>query len=285
MERFRKALDKWDARPQPPQRHPLQSPAARGAPTLGEPANGQQQPADGIVYTQTKVATVSGSRARQSRIIAATGDARAAAFQVLRTQVLRACRLHGWRTIGITSVRQGAGKTFSATNLAIAIAREPNQTVLLVDLDLRSPRIAKTFGYPGGSGILECLTGEQTVQEVLFNPGVERLVVLPGSVGDSRASEVLASPRTRELMRELVDRYESRLILCDMAPLAAGDDVLVCLPYLDAVILVVESGRTTSEELDHARELLDGVPIAAVVLNKVREAEGRDSYYDYAYPK
>lgn len=274
MDRFRIALDKWQA-------SAAAKPQAVLAPSPPSPSGDHRRSlGEAIVYTRTRVATVSGARARESRIIAATGDDRAGAFQVLRAQVLRLCRLHGWRTIGITSVRPGAGKTFSATNLAVAIAREPNQTVLLADLDLRCPRVAQAFGYQATGGLLECITGELGIEDVLFNPGIDRLVVLPGSVGDRRASELLASPQTQDILRELAARYESRLILCDMAPLTVGDDVLVCLPYLNAVILVVESGRTTDADLEQARELLDGVPIAAVVLNKVRHTSTQESYYE-----
>ena len=282
MDRFRKALEKSEAQNSSRVRQPY-APSASVRPMPEARPSTPPTHDPGIVYSQTRVAALSDARARKSRIIAATDDDRAAAFRVLRTQLLRSCRTHGWRTIGITSTHRGAGKTFSATNLAVAIAQEPNQTVLLMDLDLRLPQVATAFGISSNAGIVECIKGEKTIAEVLFNPGVERLVVLPGSASEPHSSELLASRSVQNLMRELVERYDSRMILCDLPPLAAGDDVLVCLPFLDAVVLVIESGRTSNADMEYAAELLDGIPVAAVVLNKVREGDKVEHYHDYHY--
>lgn len=278
MERFRMALDRWEAQ---------DTPANEALPRRAEqPATQVAKPeADGkdIVYTQTRVAPLGERQVHDARVIAATDDPRAGSFKVLRTQVLRGCRKNGWKTIGVVSLRHGAGKTFAATNLAVSISREPNQTVLLIDLDLHIPKVADTFGWKGDAGIIECIRGERTVADVIFNPGMERLVVLPGATREARGSELLASPAAKTLMKEVIERYDSRLIVCDLPPLTAADDTLVCMPFLDAVVLVIEAGRTTQAELQHATELIEGKPVAAVVLNKVRDGDDDNVSYEYAY--
>ena len=206
-------------------------------------------------------------------------DPAAAAYKVLRTHVLQRMRVNGWRTLAVTSPGEGNGKTITAINLAISLARDVKQTVLLVDLDLRRPSMASYFFDHAVPGLSDYITEDRPLSELLINPGIDRLVLLPGHHSFTHSSEVLCSPKMIELVEELKSRYEDRLILFDMPPVLASDDVLAFLPYLDAVMLVIEEGRTTKDELSHAYELLSEDKILGTVLNKSSEGAAVTGYY------
>ena len=171
------------------------------------------------------------------------------AYKVLRTHVLQRMRTNGWKTLAITSPGEGNGKTLTAINLAISLAREVNQTILLVDLDLRRPSLGRYFVEGTTRGLSDYLTEGADLADVLLHPGIERLVILPGNHSFTQSSEMLSSPRMVQLVQDLKTRYADRLILFDMPPLLAGDDVIAFLPYVDAVMLVIEEGKTTKDEL------------------------------------
>jgi capsular exopolysaccharide synthesis family protein len=188
-------------------------------------------------------------------------------------------RVHGWQSLAITSPTTGNGKTVTAVNLAITLARDVKHTVLLVDLDLRRPKMASYFFDQPVPGLSEYITGDRPIEELLINPGIERLVILPGNHSFPHSSEILCSPKMIELVNELKGRYPDRLILFDMPPLLGGDDVIAFSPYVDALLLVVEEGKTTRDELSNAFSLLDDSKILGTVLNKAQEKSIGPGYY------
>lgn len=224
-----------------------------------------------IHYTQTRRAQVPEAELEERRLFAALPhDRRAEPYRQLRTQVLKKMRDNGWQTIAITSPNPDAGKTLTAVNLAISLSQEVNQTVLLVDLDLRNPSVAQTLGIDPGPGIIAHLEHQAPVADTLVNPGFERLVVLPGTTGSAFRSELLSSPEMKQLLEDLTSRYESRIILFDLPALLADDDALVFAPYVDATLLVVEDGATPRAEVERTLALLEGVNLLGTILNKVR---------------
>lgn len=229
------------------------------------------------VYTNTRSITLDPDYLRAHRVIVdgASGDA-AESYKLLRTQVLQRLRANNWNTLGITATRQGQGKTLTSINLAISLAMEVNQTVLLVDLDLRRPSLARALTKEHLAGISDYLIGRLDVAEILINPGFERLVILPGNEPMMHSSEQLSSPRMVQLVEELKTRYPDRIVLFDLPPLLMGDDVIAFAPHLDALLLVLEEGKTTKDELMRAYDLLEGHHIIGTVLNK--------SVYNYQSP-
>jgi protein-tyrosine kinase len=240
--------------------HPDRGAQSRGA---GRPA------AASPVYSTTKQVVLEPRWLRNHRVVADTAtDTVAEAYKILRTQVLQRLRLEGLSTLGITATRQGNGKTLTALNLAISLAAEANQTVLLVDLDLRRPSLGRYLTEQPLLGISDYLTGRHDISEILINPGIERLVILPGNESLVNSSEQLSGPRMVQLVEELKARYADRIVLFDLPPLFVGDDLIAFAPHLDALMLVLEEGSTTGLELRRAYELLDGHKIIGTVLNK-----------------
>jgi len=231
-----------------------------------------------IDYTQTRHIKVPQSVLTENRLITGNRtDPRATSFRMLRTQVLLAMRENEWTSLAITGPSKGIGKSLVATNLAISISHEVNQTVLLVDVDLRRPSVHKYFDFEPNQGLLDYLQGEAELENLLVNPEFQRLVLLPGKGYTTESSELLSSPRMVNLVKELKSRYESRIIIFDMPPLLDLDDAMVFLPNVDSTLLVVENGKNTQSEVEKSMRLLGSTNLIGTVLNKADE-EIRDYY-------
>lgn len=214
---------------------------------------------------------------RERRVISCDDPRPAAhAYRMLRTQILQRTRAHGLGTIGVISAVNGEGKTLTAINLALSLAAEPNQTVMLVDLDLRRPAIAATLGLTADAGLESWFGGDDPTRKVCYAlEGVERLYVLPTLAPVPRSSETLAGLGTRRLLNELKERDSARLLIVDLPPVLLSDDALMVAPLLDAVVLVVNDRRTKREDVARVIELLGDTKIVGTVLNRSTESEDR----------
>jgi Mrp family chromosome partitioning ATPase len=236
------------------------------------PANspGGRSSANGVApaYTETIVAPLDARRMNEERLVAdALGHPVSDTYSLLRTQVLQRLRANNMNSLAVTSPESGAGVTTTAANLALAIALDVNQTVLLVDLNLRDPGIAQKFRITPPAGIDDYLHGDAELKDCFVSPGVPRLVVLGARIPNGEAAEVLSSPRMAALARELRSRYHDRIIIYDLPPLIPSGDTLGFLPNVEAVLLVARSGKTTKSELEKSARLLGQKPVVGTLLN------------------
>lgn len=243
----------------------------RSVTVAGIRANGRGTPTgNGVApqYTETKVAEGDRRRMAKQRLMVEGFDHPAAEiYGLLRTQVLQRMKKHGMSSLAVTGPTRGSGVTTTAANLAIAIALDVNQTVLLVDLNLRSPAIHEKFGFEPRAGINDYLRSETGLKDCLVTPGVPRLVILPARAAKGETAEIISSPRMTALAKELQSRYADRIIIYDTPPLLASSDTLGFLPNVDAVLLVARSRRTTKAELDKSAHLLGNKAIVGTLLN------------------
>jgi capsular exopolysaccharide synthesis family protein len=223
-----------------------------------------------ILYSSTKTIEVSDETMRASRLITGfEGGALVDTYKTLRTRVVQQLRLKQWSTLGITSPASQEGKTLTAVNLSLALAMDLSHTVLLVDADLRRPAVHRAFGLENPPGLTEHLFDLTPLDQVLIHPGIGRFVFLPGGRAITNSAEALASPRMGALVAELKHRYPARLLVFDLPPLLSRADVLGFAPHIDALLLVVEEGRTASTDIEQAMAVLKGsVPVLGGVLNK-----------------
>lgn len=220
-------------------------------------------------YSQTKVFRTRKNVFAANRVVAQNKeDPRGVAFQMLRSKVLSAMRLNNWNSLAISAPSPNSGKSLITVNLAMSIAQETNQTVLVVDMDLRRPSIHKYFGIKPVYGLSDFVKHGIPIEKILVNPGVERLVILPGRERLVDSAEVLSTQIVTNMVDELKQRYESRIIIFDLPPLLVSDDVMVFLPSVDCSLLVVESGGSTRKEIEDSIELLGSKPFLGTVLNK-----------------
>lgn len=190
------------------------------------------------------------------------------AFDVLRTQVLQKMDEHGWRTLAITSPSTESGKTLVSINLALSIAQQPQRTALLVDFDLRRPSVARVLGLNQPVSLNEVLTGDADVSQAMVSPGIERLAVLPTNRPMSHTAELLSSAHVSNLIGELRQRYDDRIVVFDLPPVLAADDVMAVLPHIDCVLMIVGSGVSAKAEIDEAMSRVARANLIGVVLNK-----------------
>ncbi|HHJ21104.1 MAG TPA: exopolysaccharide biosynthesis protein [Gammaproteobacteria bacterium] len=227
-----------------------------------------------LTYKHTRIQAISPEQLRENRIIASFPDEpNSSQFRILRTQVIQKLRENNWNSLAITAAHSDAGKSLIAANLAVSLSLMTNITVLLVDLDLRKPSIHRYFNLDVKEGIYEHLTQGIPLENILINPGIERLVVLPGSEATSNSSELLASREALDMLDEIQNRYESRIILYDLPPLIGLDDAMVVLPRIDSSLLVVEANKTTEAELGQSMQILDQHPFVGIVFNKVDQLD------------
>ena len=232
----------------------------------------KSQPLENIEYTQTHQIQVPQNVLSENRVIAGNrSDPRAAAFKFLRTQVLHAMRNNNWSSLAITGPQADIGKSLVAVNLAVSMSLEVNQTVLLVDLDLRHPSLNRYFGFDPEFGIADYLRGEIEIKKLFVSPGFQRLVLVPGKGTTSDSSELLSSPKMTDLSRELQNRYSNRIVIFDLPPLLNIDDAMVFLPNVDSTLLVVENGKNTESDVTKSMRLLAGTNLIGTVLNKAED--------------
>jgi hypothetical protein len=231
-----------------------------------------------ITYTETRVVRVDPRHLEANRIVSTNKiDPRAMPFDMLRTKILKTMSENGWRTIAVTSPRPGCGKTTVAINLAVSIARQPDYTALVVDFDFRQPRVRSYLGLPRRNSLYDCIEGRCEVRDALINPGISRLVVLANTNPVSHASELLCSQRVKELVADLRQRYERRILIFDLPPVLTADDAIAFLPQVDCSLLVIASGASTKADVDESQRLLVSGNLLGVVLNKA------DDYHISSY--
>lgn len=232
--------------------------------------NAKSTPLEDISYSETKVIRQEAEALESKRIIAGfSHDLRSQIFRTLRTQVIRHLKTNNWNTLGVTSPCAGDGKTTIACNLAVAMAMEVNQTVLLVDLNMRNAQIADYFNVHTEYGIADYLKGKVGMASIMVNPGIERLVLVPGSSGIDNPAELISSPQMAAFVQETKKRYKSRIIIYDLPAVLPTDDAMIAMQKLDASLLVIGDGRDAKDEIEKSCQLLSKHNLIGTVLNNV----------------
>lgn len=219
-------------------------------------------------------------------------------YRSVRANVLFAGHDRQVKTIGFTSAVAGEGKSTSITNVAIAMA-QANNKVLLVEADLRKPTIAKSFGIDATPGltdlilgsyewrdvvqnITDFMLGEMDVDEVVLNPGLDNLHVIPSGSVHSNPAELLSSPELDKFLEEAKKEYE--FILFDLSPVLSAADASIACSKMDAGVIVYRAGGTSRGALRRAKTQLDNahVNIIGIVINGLK-AEMSLDYSDMHY--
>ncbi|MBN1829488.1 MAG: polysaccharide biosynthesis tyrosine autokinase [Deltaproteobacteria bacterium] len=269
MSKLKEALDKArQYRESNPESYVPQGSIVRDNKILTESVYDEVNP----VYTRTQIQNIDIHALQEKRIISIHHcNAISDRYKLLRTQVMTLLKDQEKNSILIASANHKEGRTTSAINLAVSLAQQLDNTVLLVDADLKEPSIHKILGLTVEKGLSDCLRGAASIQDVLINPGIERLVILPGGKRVPNSAEVLGSPRSESVIQELKDRYRNRYIIFDSPPVLVGADSLILSSYVDAILIVIEAERTTKNDLLKMKELLGGKPVIGSIFTKVRQ--------------
>ena len=185
----------------------------------------------------------------------------------------------------VCSPHPGEGKTYCATNLALAIAVEKESEVLLVDADFAKPSILSTLGLPGGPGLMDALADPSiNVSDCIIGTDIPGLWVLPAGNATNSDSEFLSSSRTATVLDQLTQGSPHRMVIFDSPPALAASPAAELAKYVGQALVVVRSDRTSQGSLEDAISLLSACPNIQLLLNAVSfSPSGRrfGSYYGY----
>jgi tyrosine-protein kinase Etk/Wzc len=211
----------------------------------------------------------------------------AEAFRVIRTNIQFVKPDEKIKSIGITSAGPMEGKTLFVSNLAVTIA-QTGKKVLLVDCDLRKPRIHKLFGLPNQKGATSYLAGGMPLAEVIQKSKVENLSIMTSGPIPPNPAELIGSNRFKAFLKEQSEKFD--VVLFDAPPVMSATDAALLGSRIDGMLLVVDSLSAVKQGVLRAKQLLNAAQakILGVVLQKVsRESRGYYyhyyRYYDYYY--
>ena len=202
------------------------------------------------------------------------------AYRALRTSILLSSVDKPPKVLLFTSALPQEGKTTTALNTAIVLAQQERR-VLLVDGDLRRPRVHRAFGLRPRGGLSEALAGVMKWNDVILTPpGTPYLSILGSGAPPPHPAELLGSPRMRNLISEWRERFDH--VVIDTPPALTVTDAVLLSVEADRVILVIRSGHTSSTALRRTRALLARVNARTlgVVINAV-DLRSPDHYYYY----
>jgi Mrp family chromosome partitioning ATPase len=185
----------------------------------------------------------------------------------------------------ISSPHPGEGKTYCSLNLALSIAAEKENEVLLVDADFAKPSILSALGLPGGPGFMDALTNPAAdVADFVLATDVPGLSVLPAGNSTTADSEYLNSSRTGEVLDRLTQGAPQRIVIFDSPPALAAAPAAELAKFVGQAVMIVRADRTGQGALEDAISLLSGCPNIQLLLNSVNfSPSGRrfGSYYGY----
>lgn len=220
------------------------------------------------------------ARDRGRLVALARGEPGQTVFNMLRTRVAQAMAAEGWTRIAITSPTKGCGKSFVSANLGLALARRKQARIGLIDLDLRRPSLARVFAVDTPGAITAFLDGHAAPTEHFRRLGPNLAVGFNGLV-HADAAERLQHPTTAAALDGLVETLGLDIVIYDMPPMLACDDVLSLLPEIDCILMVAGGGTTRAGEVERCAKLLEGKkPLLGVVLNEADDP-GTERYYYY----
>lgn len=181
----------------------------------------------------------------------------------------------------ITSSNRGEGKSTISTNLAMTIAQFPKKKVLLIDADMRRPRVHEIYGLRLEAGLRECLETSIDPMKVLQETRLRNLQILTAGTPSSTPGQLFESEALEEVINKVNFYYD--VVLVDSAPVLAVSDTLFLCSVIDEVLLVLLAGVTPREVVIRARNVLQdsNARLGGVIMNNASQA--LPYYYDYKY--
>jgi protein-tyrosine kinase len=247
----------------------------------------QAAPAVDPAYRIQRTAMPIDHEACRDRRILVTSDSNedrgyVAAYRMLRTRLVHRARTANWTTIAVTSAGPNDGKTLTAINLALSLAREKTRDVVLLDLDMRNPSVCRALGVHPLQELSGYLERGGDPHTLFMTIGSDNLLIAGSNTPTENASELLSGSAFQELIGIVKRGAVDPIVLIDLPPVLVTDDALVLAPKIDALLVVASESRTKRGDLERALGLLSEFPIAGVVLNRAAETSA-DYNYGYGY--
>lgn len=207
----------------------------------------------------------------------------AEAYRMLRTSILLAAAGHPPKTILMTSSQPGEGKTTTSVNIAICLS-QMGAKVLIIDADMRRPRVHKMFGLNHRRGLSNYLSSDVDLNNVIQATKIPNLWVLPSGIVPPNSADLLSSDKMRAMLQKLSGHFDH--ILIDSPPITSVTDPILLSRLVDGVVMIIHGGKSSRELVLHARQELCnvGAKIFGIVLNNINmQRDGYDYYYYRRY--
>jgi len=258
------------------------------APSPAPPVVKQSKPYDGprVIVNRDKL--------RESGFIVPDGPVTGISeeFRIIKRQLLIAAKgsaknppLPNGERILICSAHPNEGKTFCALNLALSIAAEKDNEVLLVDADFAKPSILSSLGLEGSKGFMDALADpEVSVEDCIIHTDITGFTVLPAGDQTNNDTEYLASARTEQVLNQLTQNNPTRIVIFDSPPALSASPASVLASHVGQVVMVVKADETTETALRDALSLMAACEHIQLLLNSTKfSPTGRSfgSYYGY----
>lgn len=203
-------------------------------------------------------------------------------FNKLRAAVVALTRGEPFlNTLLITSGISEEGKSMTALNLAVSLAKEQDHTVLLVDTDLRRPSLHKYLGINPEKGLIHCLRDNLPISEALIKTGIGKLVFLPAGEALKDPLDLISSQRMRDVVNELKERYPERYVIFDSPPALPFADAGVLADMVDSTLIVVREGRAAKEDVRRLLESFKEHHLLGAIYNDSKSFSKKQGYYYY----
>lgn len=229
------------------------------------------------------IGTISHAKKReQNAIVAHARSAVGESFRSLRVNLQYLTLNANASVIGITSSRESEGKTFCSVNLAAVMAYSGRRTVL-IDTDMRRPRVASYFQIENRKGLSNFLVGDGSIKEIINNTEHKGFDVIGSGPIPPNPIDLIGNQRMQELIQSLKQSYST--IIIDSPPLGYVSEYIILMKYTDASLYIVRSDYTNRKSLKRINKLLDREKIGnfSIVLNDVQPSKESGNYYAYGY--
>lgn len=265
-----KRLDKEAANP---------SPLGRGAGAA--PADHPSDPdAMSELWSSISPLEVDQPAMERSRVVSYVDDHPARiSFDILRTRLTKLLRGNDWSRIAVTSSAKGAGKTFVSLNLALSLARNHDNRVMLFDLDMRAPGLSKVLHARESLRVDKFLKGE--VDPKMYLRKLEdNLLVGLNARSIPNSAELIHSETAKQVLDATIHEFQPTVVIFDLPPLMVSDDTIGMLDHVDGALLIAAAGETRTKEIAESEQLiLEHTNLLGVILNKGEQSETKKYYY------
>jgi len=231
----------------------------------------------GLRFEPLKKVEISATACEQNRVLLSDTQVREfpaadAAYRMLRSRLANRVKRNNWFSLAIASPSQADGKSITAANLAVSVAREKQKAVYLLDLDMRNPSICRFLGIRDIRPLPDYFSGRARPEDVLFETTFSNLFVAGAMAPTDSASELLAGPRFSELLSHIRLRSPDAVVIVDLPPVNVTDEALLVGSRVDAFLVVVTEGKTERVQLAQTLSALSEFTVAGVVVNQSSES-------------
>ena len=203
-------------------------------------------------------------------------------YRRLKSMLIKETTANFLNTIMITSAIDGEGKSITAINLAVTLAQAIDHSILLIDADLRKPRIHEYLGINYKYGLSDYLTGGIDISEVMIKTGIGKLLLIPAGSKVDNPLELLSSEKMKALIKEVKQRYADRYVIIDTPPILSFAEPISIGANVDGIVFVVKEGRAQKKMIEDALSLVKGLNLLGIVFNDV-EVTNMDGLYSRYY--